>query len=132
MEVAECNASLAARAGCEHARLKGGERDAHIRRMRGNAMFAHSQDRMHPIDSGNRGTAAARLALIAGRSCIVEIEATRALQEIAPCRSHIAQLRRGTREDRTREQWIARLDLRAKGKIAIGDQCADPQSAVRG
>src|SRR6516225_6298033 len=84
MEFGKRNAALAIFAGCQHTRLEGGERDAHIRGMRGDAVLARPQDRVHPIDPFDRRTAAARLALIAWRGRIVEIEAARSLQEIAP------------------------------------------------
>ena len=132
MELGKRNAALAAPAGRQHTRLEGGERDAHVRGMRGDAMLARSQDRVHAVDPADRRTAAARLALIAGRGRIVEIQAARSLQEIAPGRGHVAQLRRGPGEDRAAEQWIARLYLRMLGEIAIGNQRADPQAAVLG
>src|SRR5262249_7277811 len=102
--------ALAVFAGCQHARLEGGERDAHVRGMRGDAVLARPQDRVHPIDPFDRRTAAARLALIAWRGRIVEIEAARALQEVTPGGSHVPQLLRGAGENRTAEQWIACLD----------------------
>jgi hypothetical protein len=53
-----------------------------------------------------------------------------AVQQVAAGRGHVAQLLRGTGEDRAAEQRIARLDLRVIGEIAVGHQRADPQAAV--
>src|SRR6516162_8242089 len=130
MEFGKRNAALAVFAGCQHARLEGGERDAHVRGMRGDAVLARPQDRVHPIDPFDRRTAAARLALIAWRGRIVEIEAARSLQEIAPGGCHVPQLLRGAGKNRTAEQWIACLDARVIDEIAIGHQRGDPQAAV--
>src|ERR1700730_7973667 len=132
MEVGKYNAALAPLAGREHARFEGGEGDAHIRGVRGDTMLARPQDGVHAVDPVDCRTAAARLALIAWRGCIVEIEAARPLQEIAPGRGHVAQLLRGPGKDRAAQQWIARLDLRVIGDIAIGNQRPDPQAAVPG
>ena len=93
-------------------------------------MHAGAQDRVPAVDAADRRTAGAGLALVARRGRIVEIKAARALQEIATGRGHVAQLLRGAGEDGAREQWIACLDLRVIGEIAIGDQRADPQTAV--
>src|SRR5437879_9562957 len=77
MEVGKLHAALAALAGGQHARLEGGERDAHVRGVRGDAMLARPQDRVHAVDPVDRRTAAARFALVAWRGRIVEIEAAR-------------------------------------------------------
>ena len=71
--------------------------------------------------------------LLQGVGDVVEIQAARSgCQEIAPGRGHVAQLLRGPCEDRTGQQRVARLDLRVVGEIAVGDQRADPQTAVVG
>src|SRR5216683_557482 len=93
-------------------------------------MLARPQDRVHAVDPLDRRAAAARFALVARRGRIVEIEAARSLQEIAPGGGHVAQLLRGAGENRAAEQWIACLDARVIGEIAIGNQRADPQAAV--
>src|SRR6266849_5908982 len=108
MEIGKRDAALAALAGRQHARLEGGERDAHVRGVGGDAMLARPQDRVHAVDAVDRRTTAPRLALVAGRRRIVEIQAAGSLQEIARGRGHVAQLRRGAREDRAAEQRIAR------------------------
>ena len=131
MEVTKRDAALAARAGCQHARIESSECDAHVRGMRGDAVLARPQDRVHPVDPADRGTTAFRLALIARCACIVEIEAARSLQEIAARGRHIAQLLRGPGQNRAPEQRVAGLDPRVIGEIGIGNQRADAQAAVR-
>ena len=113
-------------------RLQHRQRDAHVRGVSGDAMLARPEDRVHAVDAVDRRTAATRLALIARCDRVVEVQAARALQEIAPGRGHVAQLLRGPGEDRAGEQRIARLDLRVIGEIAIGHQRADPQATVPG
>ena len=130
MEFGKRNAALAVFAGRQHARFQGGERDAHVGGMRGDAVLARPQDRVHAVDPLDRRAAAARFALVARRGRIVKIEAARPLEEIASGGRHVAQLLRGARENRAAEQWIAGLDARVVGEIAIGNQRADPQPAV--
>ena len=78
--------------------------------MRRNAGFARAEDRVHAVEAGDGGAAAAGLALIAGRRDVVKIIAARALQKIAAGRRHVAQLRRGAGQDRARQHRIAFCD----------------------
>src|SRR5215208_6403784 len=66
--------------------------DAHIRRMRGDAVLAGAKNSVDPVDAVDRRAAAARLALVAGCGDIIEIEAARSLQQIATRGGHVAQL----------------------------------------
>jgi hypothetical protein len=132
VEVGEGDAALARRAARQHARIKRGQRNAHVGRMRGDAMFAGAEDRVHAVDAADRRAAAARLALVASRARVVEIEAARSLQQVAAGRGHIAQLLRRSGEDGAGEQRIAGLDLRVPGEIAVRHQSADAQAAVFG
>ena len=132
VEVGEGDAALARRAGRQHARIKRGQRNAHVGRMRGDAMFAGAEDRVHAVDTADRRAAAARLALVAWRARVVEIEAARSLQQVAAGRGHVAQLLRSAGEDGAGEQRIAGLDLRVPGEIAVRHQGADAQTAIFG
>ena len=76
-----------------------------------------------------RRAAGVRRALIAGRRGVVEIEAARPLQQVAAGRCHIAQLTGRTRQDRAREQRIARLDNRVIRKVAVRNERTDLQPA---
>jgi hypothetical protein len=93
--------------------------------MRGDTGVTGPQDRVDPVDTVDRRAAAAGFAFVAGRRDVVEIETASPLHQIAARRSHVAQLLRGTGQDRAREERIALLDLRVIGKIGIRDQRAD-------
>ena len=108
-----------------------GERHAHVGRMRGDAGFARAEDGVHAVEPGDRGAAAAGLALVAGRRGVVEVIAAGALQQVAAGRGHVAQLRRGAGEDRAGQQRIALGDQRVIGEVGIRHQRADAQAAVR-
>jgi hypothetical protein len=83
------------------------------------------------VDARNRRAAAPRLALVARHRGVVEIEAACPLQQIAAGRRHVAQLLRGAREDRARQQRIAAFHDRVIGKVGIRHQRADLQTAGR-
>jgi hypothetical protein len=95
-------------------------------------MLAGAEDCEHAVDAADRRAAAARLALVAWRARVVEIEAARSLQQVAAGRDHVAQLLRSSGEDCAGEQRIAGLDLRVPGEIAVRHQGADAQAAVFG
>ena len=86
---------------------------------------------MHAILAGDGGAAAALLALVAGRRCVVEVAAARALQEVAARRRHIAQLLRSSGHDRAGENRIARLYLGVIGEIGVAYERSDTQAAAR-
>ena len=114
-----------------HLGFERGERHAHVGRMRRDAGFAGAEDRIDAVDALDRRAAAAGLAFVAGRRGVIEIEAARALQEIAAGRRHVAQLLRGAGQDRAREQRIALLDQRVVGEVGVRHERADAQAAVR-
>jgi hypothetical protein len=84
---------------------------------------------MHPVEAGNCGAAAARLALIAGCCGVVKVVTAGALQKIAAGRGHVAQLRRRARQDRAREYRITSRDQRVIGEVGIWHEGSDPHSA---
>ena len=65
------------------------------------------------------GAAAAGLALVAGRRGVVEVGAARPLHQVAADRRHVAQLRRGAREDRLATAADSALDLRVVGDVGV-------------
>ncbi len=75
------------------------------------------------------GAAGPRLALVAGRSRVVEVAAARPLHQVAADRRHVAQLRRRTGQDGLREQRIAPLDLLVVGDVGVRHERAEPQPA---
>ena len=86
---------------------------------------------LHAVEAVDGRAAAAGLALVAGRRDVVEIEAARALQEVAAGRRHVAQLLRRAGQDRARQQRIALLDQRVVGEVGVRHQRADAQAAAR-
>src|SRR5438876_1605090 len=128
MELGEGDYPLAAGPGRKDARLERSKRNAHVGWMRGNAVLACAEDRVHAVDATDRSATAPGRTFVAGRARIVEIEAARSLQQVAAGRCHVAQLRRGAGEDGARKQRIACLDLRVPGEVAVGHQRADAQA----
>ena len=117
--------ALARGAGDVHLRLEHRESHAHVGRVRGDASFARAENCVHPVMAADRGAAAAGLALVAGRSDVVEIRAARSLQQIAARRCHIAQLLRRAGANRARQDGIALLDQRVIGEIAVRHERSD-------
>src|SRR5580693_4423081 len=76
--------------------VEGDQRDAKIRRMCRNAAVAPSQYGVKPVLAAAGVAARTGSALIAGTRDVVEVCATRPLQEIAADRRGVAQLRRRT------------------------------------
>ena len=131
MEIRKRNRTRSRRSGDMDRGVEGGQRHTHVGGMRRNARLARAEDRVHTVEARDGGAAAAGLAFIAGRRDVVEVIAARALQKITAGRRHVAQLRRGTRQDRAREYGIALRDQRMVGEVGIRHQRADPQSPVR-
>ena len=100
VELGEGDGALAARPGDADDRLQRGQRDAHVRRVDGDALLARAQDRVHAVEAVDRGAAGARFALVAGRGRVVEVVTARPLHQVAARRRHVAELRRGARQDR--------------------------------
>ena len=98
--------------------------------MRGDARIAAAQDGEDAVATRHGGTSRARLALVARRARVVEVEAPRALQEVAAVRGGVAQLRRRSRKDGAGQQRIAPGDAFVIGGVRIGRQRAQHQAAV--
>ena len=118
--------------GDMHRGVERGERHAHVGGMRRDAGLAGAEDRVDAVEAVDRRAAAAGLALVAGRRRVVEVGAARALQQVAAGRRHVAQLLRGARQDRARQQRIALLDQRVVGEVGVRHERADAQAAVGG
>jgi hypothetical protein len=95
------------------------------------AGFAGAEDCVATIEAADGRAAAAGLAFVARHCRIVEIGATRPLQQVAAGRRHVAQLCRSAGKDRTGEQRVALLDQRMIRKVGIRHERADAQPAVR-
>ena len=94
--------------------------------------LAPAEDRIHAVEAVESAAAGARLALVAGGRRVVEIEATRPLQQVAAGRGHVAELRRGAGEDGARQQRIARPDPLVIGEVAVRHERPDAQAASLG
>src|SRR5258708_22540706 len=70
-------------------------RHAHIRWIRGDAVLACAEYGKRPIVAGDRGAAAAGLALVAPHGSIAEVDAASSLQHVSANSGHVADLRRG-------------------------------------
>src|ERR1700712_1040109 len=84
------NASLAVRPFYLDGGADRGQRDAHIRRMYGNAVVTCTQDGVDGVDPADGRATGARLTLVAGRRRIVEIIAPRSLEQITASRGGIS------------------------------------------
>jgi hypothetical protein len=114
-----------------HGRIKCRERHAHVGRMRRDAGFARTENRMLLVDAIDRRTTGARLTFVAGRHGVVKIDAAGPLQQIAAGRCQVAQLLRGSRHDGIAEQRVAAFDDRVIGEVGVRHQSADLESAAR-
>ncbi len=86
-------------AGDTDDRLQGSQCDAHVGWVQGDAVLARSQDGVAAVEPSDGGAAHPRYALVAGRSCVVEIATPSPLHQITADRRHIAELRRCAGQD---------------------------------
>jgi hypothetical protein len=98
--------------------------------MGGDASVAHADDGMRTTEAADRRATTARLAFVARHVGVVEIGTASALQQVAGCGRHVAQLARRTGEQCPRQQAIVAAHARIGGKIGVADQGADPQAAL--
>ena len=88
--------------------IERGQRHAHVGGMRGNAERRRAEDGVHAIESLGRVAALTRISFVAARPLvIIKIGTSRALQDVAAHRCHVAYLRRCAGQDRTRQDRIA-------------------------
>ena len=101
MKICKRNFAFAFRSLNPHDRFERGQRDVHVARVRRDALLALTENRVDPIVTLERATAAAGIALVALRKGrVVEIITARSLHEIPADRRHVAQLRARAREQR--------------------------------
>ena len=105
------------------------ERHAHVRRVRGDALVARPENRVHAVEAVDGRTPGARLTLVAGRGGVVEVIAARALQEVAAVGGHVAELRRCARQDRPGEERIPPFHLLVVRRVRVGHERAEAQAA---
>jgi hypothetical protein len=95
-------------------------------------MVAGAQDGMDPIESDQRRTSRTRLALVARFGNVVEIIATRPLQQIATRSGLVAQLRACTSQQRSAEHPVMLPHPRIGREVAVSHHRTDPQAALGG
>ncbi len=87
---------------------------------------------MDAVETVDGVAALAGHTLVAGRTIVVvEVGATRALQEVAAHSRHVADLRGGAGEDGAGEDWVLRADDGVFGHGCVAGRCADAKAAFR-
>lgn len=93
--------------------------------------LAHADHRQLPVEATDRRATAARQALVAWLVGVVEIRATRTLQQIACGGGAVAQLPRRTCQQRTRQHGVIATHAGIGCQIGIAHQGADAQATIR-
>src|SRR5205823_12606649 len=118
VEADERNRPLAVRTKHAYNGVEGGQCNGHVRRMCGDARIRCTQDGQGAVITLASGTAAARYALITRLGDMLEVNATRTLQQVRAGRSRVAQLAGGPREQRRREHGTACADPATASQVA--------------
>ncbi|MNQ93682.1 hypothetical protein D3C85_1091620 [compost metagenome] len=111
-------------------RLQRSQGHAHVRWMRGDTLRTGAKDGVDSIQTVPSRATAAGLTFIARHAGVIKIITTGALQQIAASACHIAQLRRGARQDGLGQQRVTLLDQGVPGQVGVADQGADHQSTL--
>src|SRR5713226_548868 len=77
-----------------------------------------------------RGAAAARYPLVAWLGDVLEVDAARALKQVPASRGEVAELARGTREQRLGEQGIARANGMIGREVGVAHHCPDTDAPI--
>lgn len=131
MEIGKGDVARAIGALHVYHRIQRRQRHAHVGRMRGNAVRTGAQDGVVFGQAANRRTAGAGRTLVARRGAVVEIHAAGALQQVAAIAGHVADLWRGTGQNRRAQQRVACLNLGVIGGVGIACECTQTQTARR-
>src|SRR5579859_3936923 len=99
--------------------------------MGGDAVIAGAEDGVAPVHAVQRGTAGARVALVARRGRVPEVAAPDPLAQVAAHRGHVPQLRRRAKHERLRDHREPLDHPGLTGHITHPGQRPDPQPAVR-
>src|SRR5205823_10357393 len=94
VEVADGDLAFALRALRVDHRVERGEGDAHVGRVRGDALVTGPQDGVAAVVAVEGRTARPRLALVARPGGVAEVGAAGALEQVAADGGHVPQLRR--------------------------------------
>ena len=91
MKITERNLPFGIWAAHAHDRVERGERDTHVARVSGDALFALAENGVDAVVAVDRAAAAAGFALVARRKRrIVKVITARPLQQITAYRRHVA------------------------------------------
>ncbi|MNP22953.1 hypothetical protein D3C76_1156440 [compost metagenome] len=113
-------------------RLQSGQGHTHIGGMGGDTLIAGTENRVDPVQTVPGRATAAGPAFVARYARVIEVITAGALQQVAAGAGHVAQLRRGARQDGLGQQRIAALDPRVPGQVGIAHQGSDHHPAGRG
>ena len=130
MKVRKRNSPCALRSFDLDHRIKRRQRNAHVRRMRGDALRAGAEDRVNATKTFERAATRARLTFIAGHRHVVEVITTRALHQIAAVRRRISQLRAGSGENCLRDERITFAHQTMVCRVAVLRERAQPQTTI--
>ncbi len=126
MKICERNFSFTIRTPHAHDRVERGKRDAHVARVRGDAVVALSENGVNTIVTVDRAASASGLALIARwKGRIVKVVTARALQKISTDGRHVSQLRACARKQRFAQNRIARFDQVVFSELGVAHHRAD-------
>jgi hypothetical protein len=92
-------------------------------------MFARSEDGVGGVEAADGGTAGPWRPLVAGRIEAAKIGAAHPLQEIAPDRGHVAQLRRGSLLQGFDDQRLRLGRRRMRGHVGHAGERSDRKTA---
>ena len=113
--------------------VEGGEGYVHVGGIGGDALIACAEDGVDAVEAFDGGTAAARVALVAGgEGGVHEVVAAGALEEVAAGGGHVAKLRGGSAEEGLREERVVGADGLVVGEVAVADSGADEGGVAGG
>jgi hypothetical protein len=111
MKITERDLSFAIWAVRAHDCVERRERNAHVARMRGNALFALAENGVNSIVTIECPAATTGFAFVTRwKGWIVKIKAPRPLHQIPTDRCHVAQLRTCARKECLAQNRITRFD----------------------
>ena len=125
VEVSDRNTSLTLGPAYMDRRSECGHRDVHIRRIRGNAVFARAENGQTPVGSGDRGATRPRLTFVAWHRGVAEIHTPGPLEEIASGRRHVSKLNRRATENCFGKNGVVLTDERVVREIRVANYSPD-------
>src|SRR5262245_55299014 len=104
--------------------------DAHVGRVRGDAVLASAEDGVHAGPAIQRRASRAWVPLVAGGREIPVVGAARSLQNISTDGGYVAQLGRRAREQSLRKHWELSLDFGVMRDVRVGGERADARASA--